>query len=473
MRQDEYVAHDAIGLAKLIRRKKVKASEVLEAAVRRIEKTNGTLNAIVLEMFDEARRTLREDRPDGPFGGVPFLLKDLNQQYAGFVTSNGSRLYADAVADHDSTLVARYRAAGLVVCGKTNTPEFGLAPTTEPALHGPTRNPWSLEHSPGGSSGGAAAAVAAGYVPAAHASDGGGSIRIPASCCGLVGLKPTRGRVPLGPDALEGWGGLSTAHVVSRTVRDTAALLDATAGDEPGSPYSAPAAKSFLNNLDRAPRKLRIALCTTPFTGAAIEPEVQAVAQQAAVLCESLGHRVTEDRPVIDAEVLKGAHGILALASMAASLDARARAIGRPITPQDVETVTWSNYQSARIVSAPQYAEAVNAIRQMGLTLARFFERYDLLLTPTMACLPPKLGTIDMMSAESGPYLAVLYQMIGFTALFNDTGGPAISLPLGRSASGLPVGVQFAAAFGAERPLLRFAAQLEAAAAFTATLAQP
>jgi amidase len=473
MREDEYVRHDALGLARLVRKRQVKPVEVLDAAIRRIEKTNGTINAVVLEMFDEARRTVRAGLPDGPFTGVPFLLKDLGQQYAGFVTSNGSRLFAAAVADHDSTLVTRYKAAGLVVCGKTNTPEFGLATTTEPILHGPTRNPWHLEHSAGGSSGGAAAAVTAGYVPVAHASDGGGSIRIPASCCGLVGLKPTRGRVPLGPDQLEGWAGLSTVHVVSRTVRDSAALLDASAGDELGAPYCAPAAKSFQRNLDRPPKPLRIGLCLTAFTGAPLDPEVRQIAERAAALCESLGHRVEENGPGIDAEELKGAHGILALANVAANLDARARAIGRAITPQDIETVTWNNYQAAKTMTAPAYAEAMNTIRRLGLVVARFFERYDLLLTPTMACLPPKLGELDMMAGETGPYIDVLYRMIGFTALFNDTGNPAISLPLGQSATGLPIGAQFVARFGDERRLLRLAAQFESGGFFTPPLAPP
>jgi Asp-tRNA(Asn)/Glu-tRNA(Gln) amidotransferase A subunit family amidase len=471
MRHEEYVRHDALGLAGLIRSKEISAREALDAAIRRIERRDGAINAVVLRMFDEARSTLAAGPPDGPFTGVPFLLKDLGQLYRGFVTSSGSRLHAHDVADHDSTLVGRYRRAGLVVCGKTNTPEFGLASTTEPVLHGPTRNPWNTAYSSGGSSGGAAAAVAAGYVPAAHASDGGGSIRIPASCCSLVGLKPTRARVPMGPDQLEGWGGLSTVHVVSRTVRDSAALLDVSAGEELGAPYFAPARARYLATLERAPRRLRIALCLSPFTGAPLDPEVGAIAERAAAVCEGLGHRVEIAGPEIDVEAFKGAHGIAAVCGMAANLDARARTLGRPITRDDVETLTWNNYQWGRQVPAIAYVQAIGVLRRLGYVVAQFFERYDVLLTPTMACLPPRIGALDTMSEAAEPYLSILYQMIGFTALFNDTGNPAISLPLGRSKSGLPVGVQFAGAFGAEALLLRLARQLEAADTFRPALA--
>lgn len=471
MRHDEYARHDALGLAELMRRREVSAREVVQAAIRRIERRDEAINAVVLPMFDEARATLEAGPPEGPFKGVPFLLKDLGQFYRGFVTSSGSRLHALDVADHDSTLVGRYQAAGLVICGKTNTPEFGLATTTEPVVHGPTRNPWNTAHSTGGSSGGAAAAVAAGYVPAAHASDGGGSIRIPASCCSLVGLKPTRARVPMGPDQFEGWGGLSTVHVVSRTVRDSAALLDVTAGEELGAPYFAPPKARYLATLERAPRRLRIALCLEPFTGAPLDPEVGDIATRAAKLCESLGHRVEMARPDISVEAFKDAHGIAAVCGMAANLDALARARGRPIRRDEIETLTWNNYQWGQRVPATAYVQSIGVLRRLGYVVAQFFERYDVLLTPTMACLPPKLGALDTMSEETEPYLSLLYQMIGFTALFNDTGNPAISLPLGTSRSGLPVGVQFAGAFGDEALLLRLAHQIEAAGAFRPSLA--
>ena len=260
----EFERYDGLGLAALVRDRQVSAAEMLEAAVERIETRNGALNAVILRLFDDARRRVESGLPDGPFTGVPFLLKDITVQVAGAVTANGSRLFAHAVADHDSEIVARYRRAGLVIAGKTNTPELGLATTTEPRLFGPTRNAWSLAHSAGGSSGGAAAAVAAGMVPAAHATDGGGSIRIPASCCGLFGLKPTRARTPSGPMLGEGWSGASVGHAITRTVRDSAALLDAAAGPDVGDPYWAPApARPFLAEVGAEPGRLRVALCTT------------------------------------------------------------------------------------------------------------------------------------------------------------------------------------------------------------------
>ena len=267
----EYTEYDALGLAELVANGDISAEELVDCAEQQYHSKNPALNAVVTPMWDQAREVLRDGLPAGGFRGVPMPLKDLGQYYQGVVTSNGSRLFADNIADHDSTLVQRYKAAGLVLSGKTNTPEFGLATTTEPVLHGPTRNPWSIDHSTGGSSGGAAAAVAAGIFPIAHASDGGGSIRIPASCCGLFGLKPTRGRVPLGPSAVEGWGGLSTTHVISRSVRDSAALLDISAGPEPGSPYHAPySSVSFSSALQLPPQPLRIGLCLESFNGAEV-----------------------------------------------------------------------------------------------------------------------------------------------------------------------------------------------------------
>ena len=471
MRDDEYVSHDAIALAELIAKRDVSAREVLDAAIARIEARNPAINAVILRMFDYARAALAAGLPNGRFTGVPFLLKDLGQMVDGVVTSNGSRLFANNRGNHDSTLVARYKSAGLVICGKTNTPELGLATTTEPVLHGPTRNPWKIDSSAGGSSGGAAAAVAAGFVPIAHASDGGGSIRVPASCCGLFGLKPTRGRVPLGPDAVEGWGGLSTVHAVSRTVRDSALLLELTAGEELGAPYHAPPKEAYSSLLERAPKALKIGICLEPFTGAALDPEVRAIVERAARTCEGLGHRVEAAKPAIDQDEFKGAHGVIAISHSAATVDARVRALGRALTEADVEAVTWSNYHAAKAMQAIDFAKAMNAIRRIGQEVARFFTRYDLLLTPTMACLPPKLGALDMTSKDTSRYVTLLYEMIAFTALFNDSGNPAMSVPLGRSANGLPVGVQFVAAFGNESLLLRTARQLEAVGAFTPSLA--
>jgi Asp-tRNA(Asn)/Glu-tRNA(Gln) amidotransferase A subunit family amidase len=271
---EAYESYDALGLAELVRRGEVTPMELLDAAIERVEARNPALNAVVMPMYAEARSRIRSGLPLGPLRGVPFLIKDLGLCYKGFATTFGSRLYADAVADHHSTLVNRYLKAGLVIFGKTNTPEFGITVTTEPKLYGPCRNPWDLNRTSGGSSGGAAVAVAAGLVPAAHASDGGGSIRIPASCCGLFGLKPTRGRVPAGPPNGEEWNGLSSNHVITRTVRDSAALLDAAAGPSPGDPYWAPpAAGPFLDEVGRPPGRLRIAFTTTPPSGLPVDPQ--------------------------------------------------------------------------------------------------------------------------------------------------------------------------------------------------------
>ena len=466
MRLDEYRQYDGVGLSRLIRDGDVSADEVLEAAIASIEERNPAINAVVLRLFDAARAQVRQSHA-GPFGGVPFLIKDLGLSIAGVPTSAGSRLFAGSTRSGDSTLVARYRAAGLVICGKTNTPELGLASTTEPVLYGPTANPLKPNHSAGGSSGGAAAAVAAGMVPMAHASDGGGSIRIPASCCGLLGLKPTRARVPLGPYGLEGWGGLSTTHAITRSVRDSALLLDLSSGPEPGAPYYAPPPpRSFRAAATSDPRTLRIALTLDSFAGGPVNPQVRSVAEQAAAQCSGLGHQVQHDRPDIDAQVFRDAHGILALSHVAATIDERLQVLGRELRDDDVEKVTFRNYHAGYAMTGAQYAWAQNRVREEGLTLARFFDRYDVLMTPTMAILPPLLGALDMMTEDDATYLEILYGMIAFTALFNDTGLPAISVPLGWSESGLPVGVQCVAPMGGEAVLLSLAGQLERAGFF-------
>jgi len=461
MRADEYIRHDAVGLADLIRGRQVTASEVLAAAQARMV-ARKALNAVVLDLSDRARIQIAGGLGSGPLAGVPFMLKDLGQHYAGTVTSSGSRAFAGNIADHDSTLTQRYLAAGLVICGKTNTPELGLATTTEPRLHGPTRNPHLAQYSTGGSSGGAGAAVAGGIVPVAHASDGGGSIRIPASCCGLFGLKPTRGRTPLGPDELEGWGGLSTAHVISRSVRDSALILDLTHGSETGSPYAAPpASRSYQLEIERPVRKLVIAVSSTSFTGATVLPEIEQAMQVLADRCRSLGHEVRESPLEVDSATHKGAHGVLAISHVAAVLNRRAAVLGRALLEDDVERVTWQNYQAARGITGADYAMALHAVQQLGLKVGRFFADCDLLLTPTMAMLPPKLGAMDMMGAENERYLDILYRMIAFTALFNDTGHPAISVPVAMSEAGLPIGMQFVGPHGSEGLLLQVARQLE------------
>ena len=407
---------------------------------------------------------MRAGLPAGPFTGVPYLLKDLGAHYSGAITSFGSRFFADYRADHDSELTARLKRAGLVIFGKTNTPELGLAPSTEPRLFGATRNPWHPAHSAGGSSGGAAAAVAAGMVPMAHATDGGGSIRIPASCCGLVGLKPTRARNPLGPDQGEGWGGASVAHAVTRTVRDSAALLDATSGPDVGDPYWAPPpAGPFLHEVGREPGRLRIALTTAPWNGQPVDPECAAAARVTATLCETLGHRVEEARPEIDAPALGLATRIIIGANIRTALEARAVVLGRELSAADVERVTWARAVDGCTYTAADYARAMGVVHRTGRVVARFFTEHDVLLSPTLCQPPYPLGVLDMMSQASEAYLAAVLASVGFTSLFNAAGNPAISMPLAWSQAGLPLGVQFVAPFGDEATLFRLAAQLEVA----------
>jgi len=464
MKAEEFESFDGLGLAELVRRRDASPAELLDAAVSRVEARNPELNAVVTRMYDQARAAIAEGLPAGPFTGVPYLLKDLGAHYTGAVTSFGSTLFKDFVVDHDSEITARLRRAGLVIFGKTNTPELGLAPSTEPRLFGPTRNPWSLGHSSGGSSGGSAAAVAAGMVPMAHATDGGGSIRIPASCCGLFGLKPTRARNPMGPDAGEGWGGASVGHAVTRTVRDSAALLDATSGPDVGDPYWAPPpARPFLDEVGRDPGRLRIALTTRPWNGQPVDPECAEAATAAARLCERLGHRVEEATPAVDAKLLGEASLIIVSANIRAALEARAAVLGRELAAGDVERLTWARAMNGHTARAADYARSIGVIHRTGRVVARFFTRYDILLSPTMCRPPYPLGVLDLMTEDVERYTQAILGAIGFTSLFNSAGGPAMSVPLSWSRAGLPIGVQFAAPFGDEATLFRLGAQLETA----------
>ncbi len=461
---DAYEQHDLLGLADLVRTGETTPEELLEAALERIEARNPALNAFVHVMEDAARAAVAAGLPDGPLRGVPYALKDLYMLYAGAPTTNGSRLYADHVADHDSTLVARLRAAGLVIVGKTNTPELGLNASTEPVLHGPTRNPWAPDRTPGGSSGGAAAAVAAGMLPAAHATDGGGSIRIPASDCGLFGLKPSRGRNPQGPDVGEGWSGLATGHAVTRTVRDSAALLDATHGPAPGDPYAAPPpARRFLEEVGADPGRLRIGLWTEGLAGERIDPECVRAAEDAARLCESLGHHVEPALPPIDGAALRGATTAIIAGNVAHGLDLRAESRGRPVADGEVENATRRFAEMGRSLTARDYARALFDIHAIGRRLGGYFERFDVVLSPTLADPPLLLGTLDMMEDDFDAFSNRLLDHIPFTPLFNISGCPAASLPLHWTADNLPVGVQIGARFGDEATLLRLAASIEQA----------
>ena len=466
MKTYEYKELDAVDLANLINDKQVTPGELMALAQELTELKNEPVNAIVQTFWELADQQLN-DLAEGPFAGIPFVIKNLNQQLSGTVTTNSSRLFLNESSDQDTTLVTRYKSAGLAIFGKTNTPEFGLATTTEPQLHGPTKNPWNLLYSPGGSSGGAAAAVASGIVPMANASDGGGSIRIPASCCGLFGLKPTRGRVPIGPFAMEGWGGLSTSHAITKTVRDSALLLDCTQGPEPGSPYHAPNLdSSFFETHAIEPGKCRIALCIDTFNGATHDPEVVEITRKAAKILEDLGHTTEETKLPINQELVRSAHGIIAVCHIGSTVEKMAKKLDLVITEEHLERVTWNNYLSAQEISGPDYAGAVGDIHQMGRIVSEFFKDFDLILSPSLACAPPKIGALDTMSEDTDSYLSLLYQMIGYTSLFNDTGHPACSLPLGLNSEGLPIGSQLVASFGNEKLLFQIASQVERAGYF-------
>jgi len=459
-----YEEHDAVGLAELVRSGQTKPEELLEAAVARLEEVNPKLNAVVIPMIDEARAAIEAGLPDGPLRGVPYLLKDLHLLYEGVRTTNGCRMFADNVPDHDSEMVARYKQAGLVIFGKTASPEFGLSTTTESKLFGVTKNPWLDGSTAGGSSGGAASAVAAGILPAANASDGGGSIRIPASCCGLFGLKPSRGRIPFGPDAGEGWNGMSSIHAVTRSIRDSAALLDAVCAPERGAPYaSPPQARPYVDEVGASPGKLRIALQTQAINGVDVHPDCVEAAQHTAGLCEGLGHEVVPARIEIDWEPLGNAIRVVIAAHLRATLDARAAELGRELVQDDVENMAWFMAQSIVSRGANEYAESVKLIHKTTRVVEEFLTGFDVLLTPTMATPPADLGKLSLSNPDVPEFIQALAESTAFTQLFNASGNPSASLPLHWNAQGLPVGTQITGRFGDEATLFQLAAQLEQA----------
>jgi amidase len=480
----EYTRHDALGLAELVRTRQVSPAELVETAIAHIEVINPRLNAVIHHMHDAARAVAAGPLPAGPFAGVPFLLKDLVSVVTGVPCSSGSRAAHGLVPDHDSHLVERFRAAGLVFLGKTNTPEFGLMPITEPALFGPTHNPWDPSRTSGGSSGGSAAAVAARVVPVASGGDGGGSLRVPASACGVVGLKPSRGRNPLGPDRGQVWGGLVVEHVLARSVRDTAAMLDATAGPDRGAPYHAPPpVRPFLDEVGAAPGRLRIAYTTRSLLGTQVAAECVDATTRTARLLADLGHHVEEAAPAVDRMPVALAFVLLICVDVAADLDEFAAQRGRAVAGL-VEPGTRAMDLIGRNARAHELEAAVRVLHRATREVAAFFERHDILLTPTLPTLPLPTGALQPTRAELGLLrtmnamragslyrrLGVLEKMaskvmeqIGFTALFNVTGQPAVSLPLAWSPDGLPIGMQLAARYGDEAMLLRLAAQLEEA----------
>ncbi|HSP55145.1 MAG TPA: amidase family protein [Dehalococcoidia bacterium] len=455
---------DATAQAELVRTKQVKPIELVEATIERIERVNPQINAVVTPMYDIARKKAEEPLPDGPFTGVPFLMKDLGPMYAGVRQTSGSVFSKDVISPIDSELTRRFKKAGLIVTAKTNTPELGLVPTTEPKLFGPTRNPWNTGHSTGGSSGGSAAAVAAGIVPIAHANDGGGSIRIPASCCGVFGLKPTRARTPLGPVFGDQMSGLVIDHAVSRSVRDSAALLDATAGPDIGDPYPAPPpARPFLQEVGADPGRLRIAFSTTTATGIQLHPDCIAAVKDAAALCEDLGHEVSEASPPVNGELLIEAFVALWEGGTAQGIDSIAPLVGKKPTPDEFEPLTWALYEAGQKVTASQYLMAVMNLQQMARGVAHWMQNYDLWLTPTLAEPPLRLGELDAKPDNPRAGFDRATQYVPFTPIQNATGEPAMSVPLFWNEAGLPIGAHFVARFGDEATLFRLAAQLEEA----------
>ncbi|MBT3810016.1 MAG: amidase [Rhodospirillaceae bacterium] len=460
---DEFEDYDAVGLATLIREGAVTAAEVMEAAIARCEARNPALNAVVLELYDHGRAAVAGDLPDGPLAGVPYLIKDLGATLAGTPTTGGSKFMADVVPDADSETVTRLKAAGMAIFGKTNTCEFGMSITCEPQLYGPTRNPWDDAVTPGGSSGGAASAVAARILPAAHASDGFGSIRVPASCCGLVGMKPTRGRNSFSPGLGERMGGIVAEHTVSISVRDHAAILDATAGPAPGDPYFAPPpARPFLDEVGVDPGKLRVGFSYGGATGARTDGEHTRVLDETLSVLEGLGHDVVEADPPIDNGEMQEIFRTL-MASNAAQTIRLHPTKGRLPEPGEVENVVAATAEMGERVTGYDVFLAQGRMHQAGRRMAAFHEDYDVLLTPGLGHMPPKLGWIDMMMDDADEYWDRVAAFSPFTVWFNLTGQPAISLPVGTTDEGFPVSVQAVGRFADEATLFRLSAQLETA----------
>ena len=483
----EYENYDALGLAELVASGDVTSTELVEEAISRIDSLNPALNAVIHRMDEYARERAARPRP-GPFAGVPFLLKDLLASLAGQPMNNGSRMYLGYVPDHNSTLVDRFLDSGVVVVGKTNTPELGLLPTTEPTLYGPTHNPWATGHSAGGSSGGSAAAVAAGIVPMASCGDGGGSIRIPASCCGIFGIKPSRGRNPQGPDETNLWGGGVCEHVLSRSVRDSAAMLDAVSGADPGAPYMLPRPSvSFLKSAGKDPRRLRIAVTTQPYLADDVHPDCVKAIEEAVVLLEELGHEIVEDRSDVDGEAFGLNFLMLLAAEVYASFRDAERDMGRRVRGNDFEEQSAVLEAMAQTFTAGELAWRMRELNRMGRQIAKFVEGYDAVLNPTLCTPPPKhgflnpqpgdriaqkflrhgraLGVGKLFQLAGGPAKAAkgAYAFAGYSMLFNISGNPSMSVPLHWNDSGLPIGVMFSSRLGDDATLLSLAGQLERA----------
>ncbi len=458
MTPEEYLQQDATALAALVRSSDVTPRELLDLAILRLEAVNPSLNAVVQKLYDFARKEIEAGLPEGPFRGVPFLLKD-QTDLAGVATRRGSTILGEFISEKDSQLVARLRAAGVVIFGKTNMPELGLNVSTEPRETGPTPNPWNPAFSCGGSSGGSAAAITAGVCPAASAADGGGSIRIPASCCGLFGMKPSRGRVG------KGWGGLTAHGVLSRSVRDSASLLDAISNSESARSKAHPSpAIPFAEATRLRPAKLRVALVLEPHGGGAVHTDCLAAVRQAATLCGNLGHEIIETKLPEELAGYREAASMMIRVNVFEQLEGIAAARGAKLRPDDVERATWTIYEAGKRASEDEYRRAVEEVRRAEHVMVQFGERFDLTLSPVLAEPPVALGVLDTMAEDVMAMFGRLREYSPFCNLFNATGQPAMSIPMIWNNASLPIGAQFAGHFGDEATLFQLAAQIEEAA---------
>lgn len=464
MNISEFSNYDGLGLAALVKSKLIKPEELVQFSIKAINELNPNLNAVVSILEEEALNEIKHGLPDGSFTGVPFLIKELVLHAKNIPASMGSKLAKGAVFPIDSELMKRFRNAGFVTVGTTTTPEFGYNAATEAVLYGPTRNPWNLGHSPGGSSGGSAASIASGIVPVAHANDGGGSIRIPASCSGLVGLKPTRGRIPAGPYNSEPLNGIAIEFGLTKTVRDTAHLLDAVSGPDIGCygwPESPSEPYKFL--IENKVRPLKIAWTAKPVSGVPVEEECVKALHETVKLCEDLGHTVIEDSPQYDAEAFSLATLRIWTANIYKMVESAAKLTGRTPSNQNIEATTWQCYLYGKEMTASHLLDAIDINATISRTVGHFFSDYDVLLSPTIATLPAEIGSLNANnpSIDAKQWTEQIFTYAPFTNLFNATGQPSISLPLKTSASGLPIGMQFTGKFADEATLLQLASQLE------------
>ena len=480
----EYGNYDGLGLAELVRKKKVTPAELVEETIQRIETYNPKLNAVINKLYERARDTAKSELPDGPFKGVPFLMKDLMATLEGVPTSSGNKLLKEIPAKTDSELARRWLDSGVIVVGKTNTPEFGLTPYTENETFGPARNPWDTERTPGGSSGGSAAAVAARIVPIASGGDGGGSIRIPSSACGIFGLKPTRGRTPIGPEVGESWQGFNIEHVLTCSVRDSAAMLDATAGADVGAPYVIPEAGPFLKEVGKKPGKLKIAFSTKPMLGKNVHADCVQGVEETVKLLQGLGHEVEEAAPQIDGETYSLAFLTILAGHMRADIEETAEVAGKKVSVDDFDVASFGVGIFGTILKASEYVRATRYLQKVSRQVGRFFEEYDVLLTPVLNQPPVKIGALAPNASERAmiktigrlganwvldamgiikPLAAQTFEFVPWTPVFNVTGQPAMSVPLYWNEAGLPIGMHFVGHWGDEATLFRLAGQLEEA----------